>query len=81
MLQLRRNDLQLFLIHYSFFFVRFVLIYMGSIEFKIDSKNYSKFDSNNNSKLHSKKDSRLHSMFYNMLYFYIRFFPWRPRVN
>jgi hypothetical protein len=70
MLELRRDDLQLFLIHYSFVCVCFVLLYMGNIEFKIDSKNDSKidskFDSKNDSKLHSKKDSRLHSMFYNM---------------
>ena len=39
---------------------------MGNIEFKIDSKNDSKFNSKNDSKLHSKIDSRLHSMFYNM---------------
>jgi hypothetical protein len=42
MLELRRDDLQLFLIHYSFF-VCFVLLYMGNIEFKIDSKLHSMF--------------------------------------
>jgi hypothetical protein len=35
MLELRRDDLQLFLIHYSIF----VLLYIGNIEFKMDSKN------------------------------------------
>jgi hypothetical protein len=34
MLELRRDDLQLFLIHYSIF----VLLYIGNIEFKMDSK-------------------------------------------
>ena len=55
MLKLRRDDLQLFLIHYSYFCVCFVLIYTGNIEFKIDSKIYSKIESKNDSKLHSKK--------------------------
>ena len=55
MLKLRREDLQLFLIHYSYLCVCFVLLYMGNIEFKIDSKIYSKIDSKNDSKLHSKK--------------------------
>ena len=84
MLELRRDDLQLFLIHYSFFCVCFVLLYIynkGNIEFKIDSKNDSKIDSKNDtkidskndSKLHSKKDPRLHSKFYNMPKFYIFF--------
>ena len=40
MLVLRRDDLQLFLIHYSFF-VCFILLYMGNIEFKIDSMFYN----------------------------------------
>jgi hypothetical protein len=53
MLELRRDDLQLFIIHYSFFCVCFVLLYMGNFEFK----------------LHSKKDSKLHSMFYNMSFY------------
>ena len=66
MLELRRDDLQLFLIHYSFFVsVLYCYIYIyiynkGNIEFKIDSKNDSKndtkIDSKNDSKLHSKKD-------------------------
>jgi hypothetical protein len=48
MLELRRDYLQLFLIHYSSFVsVLYCYIYMGNIEFKIDSKN--------DSKLHSKK--------------------------
>ena len=73
MLELRRDDLQLFTMHYSFFCVCFVLLYMGKFEFKIDSKNDSKIDSKNDSKLHSKKDPRLHSKFYNMPKFYIFF--------
>jgi hypothetical protein len=39
MLELRRDDLQLFIIHYSFFCVCFVLLYMGNFEFKLHSKN------------------------------------------
>ena len=75
MVELRRDDLQLFLIHYSFFVsVLYCYIYnKGNIEFKIDSKNDSKIDSKNDSKLHSKKDPRLHSKFYNMPKFYIFF--------
>ena len=55
MLELRRDDLQLFIIHYSFFCVCFVLLYMGKFEFKIDSKNDSKIGPKYDSKLHSKK--------------------------
>ena len=83
MVELRSDDLQLFLIHYSFFVsVLYCYIYnKGNIEFKIDSKNDSKIDSKNDtkidskndSKLHSKKDPRLHSKFYNMPKFYIFF--------
>jgi hypothetical protein len=58
MLELRRDDLQLFFNSFLLFCVCFVLLYMGNIEFKIDSKLHFKTDS----KLHS----RLHSMFYNM---------------
>ena len=71
MVELRRDDLQLFLIHYSFFVsVLYCYIYnKANIEFKIDSKkdskinskNDSKIDSKNDSKLHSKNDSKLHS--------------------
>ena len=48
------------------FCVYFVLLYMGNIEFKIDSQFDSKLHSKTDSKLNSKKDSRFHSMFYNM---------------
>jgi hypothetical protein len=51
MLELRRDDLQLFFVS-----ILYCYIYI----------NDSKFDSKTDSKLHSKKDSRLHSMFYNM---------------
>ena len=63
MVELRRDDLQLFLIHYSFFVsVLYCYIYnKGNIEFKIDSKNDSKIDSKNDSKIDSKNDSKLHS--------------------
>ena len=71
MLELRRDDLQLFFNSLLLFCVCFVLLYMGNIEFKIDSNNDSKIDS----KLHPKKDSRLHSMFYNMPYLNMHLAP------
>jgi hypothetical protein len=62
MLELRRDDLQLFLIHYSIF----VLLYIGNIEFKMDSKNGLQiFNPKMPPNSTPKKDSRLH-MFYNM---------------
>ena len=76
-LELRRDDLQLFLIHYSFF-VSVLYCYIWAIlNLKSTPKMTPKLTPNltpkNDSKLHSKKYFRLHSMFYNR-YFRCRLF-------
>ena len=74
MLELRRDDLQLFLIHYSFF-VSILHCYIWAIlNLKSTPKMTPNLTPNSTPKLtpnsSPKKDSRLHSMFYNMPFLY-----------